>query len=107
MITARDSVLILIGRLFWMMAGPFCLLLCAVLILNRPGSGWLTGVDVLYWLAVAGMILGRFSEYWGGDPRNAMGEPATTAELRRYVALVAIVGPTLWVAANIVSNHLL
>jgi hypothetical protein len=107
MITARDSVLIFVGRIFWMMAGPFCLLFCAVLILNRPGSGWLTGVDLVYWLAVVGMILGRYSEYWGGAPRNAMGEPGTAAELRRYTAMVAIAGPAIWVAANMVSNHLL
>lgn len=90
-----------------MMAGPACLLVCAVLILNSPGSGWYTGPDIVFLTALAGMILGRWAEHRGGNPRNGTGEPGTASDLRRYIIVVAIAGPAIWVAANIVSNYVL
>lgn len=102
-----DSQLALVGRVFWMMAGPACLLVCTILILSPPGTGWHTGADIMYWIALAGMILGRWVEHRGGNPRNGMGEPATASDLRRYIIVVAIVGSAIWVAANIVSNYVL
>jgi hypothetical protein len=105
--TRSDSQLAFLGRLFWMMAGPACLLVCAVMILNAPGAGWRTGADIVYWIALVGMILGRWAEHLGGNPRNAMGEPAGAGDLRRYILVVVILGPMIWLAANFVSNHLL
>src|SRR3990172_2286337 len=95
-----DSQLALVGRVFWMMAGPACLLVSTILIVNSPGRGWRPGADIVYWIALAGMILGRGAEHGGGNPRNAMGEPATASDLRRYIVVVAIAGPAIWVAAN-------
>ena len=88
-------------------SGPACLLVCGLLILSPPGTGWHTGADIVYWIALLGMILGRWVEYLGGNPRNGMGEPGTVAELRRYVLVAASVGPVLWVALNVLSNHVL
>jgi hypothetical protein len=102
-----DSQLAFLGRVFWMMAGPACLLICIVLILSAPRTGWRTGADIVYWIALAGMIGGRWVEHLGGNPRNALGEPATAVELRRYILIVAIAGPVLWVVANVVTNHVL
>ena len=102
-----DSQLALVGRIFWMMAGPACLLVSTILIVNSPGTGWRTGADIVYWVALVGMMLGRWAEHRGGNPRNGMGEPATASDLRRYIIVVAIAGPAIWVAANIVSNYLL
>ena len=102
-----DSQSAFVGRMFWMMAGPACLLVSAILILNSPGSGWHTGADIVYLTALAGMILGRWVEHRGGNPRNGMGEPATASDLRRYIIVAAIAGTAIWVAANIVSNYVL
>ena len=102
-----DSQSAFLGRIFWMMAGPACLLVSTVMILNSPGAGWRTGADIVYWVALGGMILGRWVEHQAGSPRNAMGEPAGPTDLRRYVLVVATLGPAIWLAANFVSNHLL
>jgi hypothetical protein len=102
-----DSQLAFLGRIFWMMAGPACLLVSAAMIVNSPGAGWRTGADIVYGIALAGMILGRWLEHQAGSPRNAMGEPAGAGDLRRYIVVVAILGPAIWLAANFVSNHLL
>jgi hypothetical protein len=102
-----DSQLILLGRVFWMMAGPAMLLLCTILILSPPGTGWHTAADIVYWIALAGMIGGRWLEYQGGNPRTGTGEPATPAHLWRYMLAVALIGPAVWVVANVVSNYLL
>ncbi len=108
MVTIRsDSQLALIGRLFWMMAGPACLLVSTILILNSPRTGWHTGADIVYWIALAGMILGRWVEHRGGNPRNGMGEPATASDLRRYIVVTALAGTAIWVAVNIVGNYVL
>ena len=73
----NDSMLILFGRLSWMMIGPGVLLVRAVLIVSSPRAGWRTGADIVYWIALAGMILGRYVEHRGGNPRTSTGEPAT------------------------------
>ena len=96
-----------LGRIVWMAVGPACLVLSLILIMNSPGAGWLTGPDMLYWTALAAMLLGRWTEYRGGDARNGFGEPSGGKELGRYVAGLAIVGPTVWLIANFVSNSLL
>lgn len=108
MVVARsDSQLAFLGRIFWMMGGPACLLVSAIMIVNSPGAGWRTGADIVYWVALVGMILGRWVEHQFGSPRNAMGEPTHSGDLRRYILVVAIVGSAVWLAANFVSNNLL
>ncbi len=102
-----DAQLAAVGRIFWMMVGPACLLVCTVLIMNPSGTGWHTGADIVYWVALVGMLLGRWLEHSGGNPRNGLGQPATADDLRRYLIVATAVGATVWVAANILSNHVL
>jgi hypothetical protein len=96
----------LFGRVFWMMAGPLGLML-AIYFIVSSGTGWRTVADVVYFIILAGMILGRWAEFRGGKPTTSDGEPATPAHLRRYVLMVLIFGPLVWIAANYVGNHLL
>lgn len=96
-----------LGRIVWMMVGPACLLVGVVLIINSPGAGWFTGPDIVCWAALAAMMLGRWTEHRSGDARNGLGEPSAPNELTRYMAVVAIVGPLIWMIANLVSNVLL
>jgi hypothetical protein len=96
----------ILGRLFWMMAGPLGLVL-AIYFIITSGSGWLTTADLLYFGILGGMILGRWLEFRGGSPETSTGEPSTAADLRRYVLTAVCAGPVVWVVANLVGNHLL
>jgi len=102
-----DSQLVLFGRLFWMMLGPAVLFVCAVLILNAPRTGWGTIADIVYWIAAAGMVFGRYVEHRGGDPHTSTGEPATDRDLRRYAIVALIIAAVVWVVANVISNYVL
>ena len=95
-----------LGRVFWMMVGPLSLMLTVYFIVSS-GTGWRTAADVLYFVILGGMPLGRWLEFRGGRPLTSSGEPATPAHLRRYVLLVLILGPALWIAANVLGNHVL
>jgi hypothetical protein len=101
---AMTSVPALVGRLSWMMVGPFCLAICALSIAQR-GDGWLSPPDLLYLLVLGGMLIGRWSEFRFGLPLTATGEPASAEHLRRYVWVVAGLGLAIWLAANLVGNH--
>ena len=100
------SVSVLIGRIFWTLVGPVFLAL-SLYYLATAGSGWLTFADLLYFLILSGILLGRWAEVRGGNPQTTTGEPATPADLRRYFVTVAIGGPVLWVVANLIGNHVL
>ncbi|MGQ0634828.1 MAG: hypothetical protein ACT4QC_09475 [Planctomycetaceae bacterium] len=92
-----------LGRLFWMMIGPAILFLLALAI-SRDGGGWFTAKDIGFLAALAGIVLGRFIEFRGGDPRTADGQPATQSHFRRYAALVVSIGLGVWAAANLIGN---
>ena len=53
------------------------------------------------------MLLGRWLEFRGGNPQTTTGEPATPADLRRYVLTLIVAGPILWALANLIGNHVL
>jgi hypothetical protein len=73
-----------LGRVFWMMFGPLSLALTLYFIVSS-GTGWRTFADLLYFLILGGMIFGRYLEVRGGNPMKSDGDPATPADLRRYV----------------------
>lgn len=100
------SIPVLLGRIFWTLIGPVFLAL-SLYYLATAGTGWLTFADLLYFLILAGMLLGRWLEFRAGNPQTTTGEPATPADLRRYVLMVTVGGPALWVVANLIGNHLL
>jgi hypothetical protein len=95
---------VLFGRFLWMMLGPCLLVMLAVSILTA-GSGWLTGLDVLYFIVLAFTLLGRWWEFRGGNPLTSTGEPATMDHLRRYCVVMSSVAVGLWILANLVGNH--
>jgi len=102
-----DSLAVVFARVFWALLGPALLAVCGAVILSSPGTGWRTAADFAYLVILGGMVLGRWIEHRGGRPRNAMGEPSTAGELRRYVVVTLIAGVVLWVAANLISNYVL
>jgi len=100
------SIKVIFARLFWMLLGPVFLAI-SLYHIATAGTGWATFADLLYFIILGGMILGRWVEFRGGNPRTTTGEPATPADLRRYVLAVAVGGPVCWVLANLIGNHLL
>jgi hypothetical protein len=97
---------ILVCRLFWFMGGPFLLLLLTYWIVVE-GEGWATIIDLSFALVIAAMILARWAEFAGGNATDAYGVSLTGAKLKRYALVVAIVGLTLWLVANVIGNHML
>jgi hypothetical protein len=94
------------GRLMWMLAGPLALVLTTYFIVVS-GGGWTTTSDLLFFIILGGMILGKWLEFRGGSPETSTGEPATAADLHRYILTVVIAGPVVWVVANILGNYVL
>jgi hypothetical protein len=101
-----NSTSAVLGRLFWMMIGPLFLGISAYYIVTA-GTGWATAADLMYFLVLGGMILGRWLEFRGGNPRNSTGEPCAPGDLRRYVVLTIVIGVAVWVLTNAIGNHLL
>jgi len=97
-------VLPVFGRFFWMMLGPILLFLIWLGGINQ-GGGWLTIADFAFLAIVGGLILARWLEFRGGQPKTPMGEPATWDQFRRYALVVALGGLTAWVLANLAANH--
>jgi hypothetical protein len=70
----------------------------------RNWEGWVTGLDVAFFVLVGVMLLGRWLEFRGGRPETATGEPATPGHLQRYVVLLPLVGVAVWVIANVLGQ---
>ena len=100
-----NSELAVYARMFWIMVGPAILLLLLLSIANR-GSGWIMPHDIAY-LTVLGLVLfARWYEF-RENPTTAAGEPATSADLRKYLLSAAVIGVGLWFAANSFGNFFL
>lgn len=93
-----------LGRMIWMMIGPATLFLLGLnIVLN--GGGWLSKKNIAFLAVLGVMIIGRFLEFRGGDPRTASGEPATRDHLRRYIMLVLVTGLGVWTIVNLIGNR--
>jgi hypothetical protein len=92
------------GRLCWMIVGPFALGVCAISIAGRR-DGWLSLIDVIYFVVLAGMLVGRWTEFRSGAPLTAIGEPAMPDDLRRYAVALGLIGLGAWVVANLIGNR--
>jgi hypothetical protein len=103
---ATTPLSVVFGRLFWMMVGPLALVLTIYFIVTS-GTGWTTTADLLFFIILGGMILGKWLEFRGGSPETSTGERATAADLRRYILMVVTAGPAVWVVANILGNYIL
>jgi len=70
-------------------------------------SGWLTAVDLAFFVVLAGMVLGRVAEFFSGHGETVYGERATRAHVSRYAAVAVVGGLGVWLVANVVGNHVL
>lgn len=94
----------LLARLFWMLAGNALLALLTISIAFRDGTS-LSPSDVAFWTVVALLVVVRWADVrlLGGE--TADGEPATTADWRRYTAMLIAISLAVWLAAH-ASAHL-
>ncbi len=90
----------LVGRLSWMIFGPFFLMALAFHIAGRADA-WFDPSDLIYLVILGATFVGRWAEFRLGVPMTASGEPATPELLRRYALGL---GLGLWVAANLIGN---
>jgi hypothetical protein len=95
-----------VGRLSWMIVGPFALAIAAVGISERR-DGWFAALDLIYFVVLGGMLLGRWLEFQYSRPLTAMGEPASVHHLRRYAQVLGALGFGAWVVANLIGNQAL
>jgi hypothetical protein len=100
-----DSAIVLLGRTFWVMFGPLLLLAIAFFILTRPG--WRLGINIAYFVTLLAVVVGRWIEHLGGDPKTSTGERSTPADLRRFILFTIVGWLALWVAANLIANYVL
>ena len=94
---------VFLGRLVWMLFGPLLLVVAGFAIANS-NDGWTAISDIGYLLILAAMLVGRWLEFRGGQPERADGEPATAADLTRYVLVAPVIGLAGWALANLVGN---
>lgn len=97
---------ILAARMVWAIFGPLVLVLLAYSI-AAAGSGWLTSLDLAFAIVTAVMLAARWVEYRSGTATTLAGEAATPQHLRRYAIALVACTCGLWLAANLLGNHLL
>jgi hypothetical protein len=89
-----------LGRLTWMLFGPIVLFLITFSLVGKSHS-FIGIVDGAYFGALGAVLLGRWVEFRSGAALTAAGEPATAADLRRYLRWAGSIGLAVWVAAKL------
>lgn len=100
------SLSVVLCRIFSMFMGPLMLVVLTMKILTSQ-IGWATETDGLFGLTVGGLILARWIEFRLDDPRANFGVPARAREFRQYAIQTILVTGLIWLAANILGNHVL
>ena len=92
------------ARLFWMMVGPASLAVFTIFIMRRDVS-WLSFPNIAFLVVLASMIFARWWEFRGHNPTTGWGEPATPADLRKYVLSTTVIGLCIWLGANLLRTY--
>ena len=95
---------VLAAHVTWMLYGPFILFLILISIV-RLGSGWLTALDIAYFVVVAAMIFCRWFDQRSGQACTTTGEPSTWEDFRRYALLLPPLAIGAWILSNLLGNH--
>jgi divalent metal cation (Fe/Co/Zn/Cd) transporter len=101
-----SSLVVLGARRTWIMFGPLALLGIIWGIVSQ-GTGWFTRLDAAFAVVVGLMVLGRWVEQRSGSATTLTGEPATLEQCKRYATILLPSAAVVWVAANLIGNHLL
>lgn len=92
------------GRLAWIILGPMALAILTIAIAQKS-DGWPGFTDLVFFLVLGLVLLGRWTEFRSGEARTPEGEPATREQVRRYYLIIPVVGLGLWVLAPLVGNR--
>ena len=95
-----------VGRLAWLLFCPAVLFPITLTIVLKS-RGWFTMVDLAFFVVLGLALLGRWLEFQGENPRTAYDEPASPAHLRRFLLIAPVAGIAIWIAANVLGNHVL
>ncbi len=93
------SLIAVLARVFWMMAGPAALALLALSMADNF-HGWLAPRSVAFLVVIGGIIIARRL-----DPANGEGEPTTSSQLRWHTGLTIAIGLIAWTTANALGKH--
>ena len=97
---------LLFVRMMWIAIGPGILLLTLFKIAEN-GTGWITALDVLFFVVLAITIASRWWDFNRGDRTTTTGEIATLDHMRRYTVIMVVLGVVAWIVANVLGNHVL
>jgi hypothetical protein len=92
-----------LARLYWIMIGPMMLFVTGYLIVSN-GRGWWSPSSLAFIAWLVGLAFAKWLEFQGGNPQTSTGEPATPADLRRYLLAIVVLGPIAWIVANVIGN---
>jgi hypothetical protein len=98
------SFSIMVAHFTWFLLGPLILLLTFMSIV-RAATGWLTALDLVFFVVVAAMVFGRWVEQRSGQGVTMSGEPSTWEDFRRYATWLPVLATALWIVANVLGNH--
>lgn len=91
-----------LARIGWMVVGTMLLVSLAMSIASRPV--WTFGVrDVLFWLSAIGTGLVRYVDVVKLKGQTARGDDATLADLRKYLAMLALTSCAMWLGGQSVE----
>ena len=100
------SFKVLLCRVFWCFGGPIILSFLTYKIAYAK-DGWGTPSDIAFPIIVAATIAARWIGFRNGERSNTIGEVTTLAQLRSYSVKFMTGGLIVWIAANVLANHVL
>ena len=86
------------------MIGPLILIFLSIANV-KARSGWMSSVDIAFFVVLAALVYARWLEFRGGAPRTATGEPAAISHFRRYAWITLGAGLGIWFMTNLIGNH--
>lgn len=87
-------------RMYWLAVGYVIAAFLTILIIEQEGDFY-TVKDILYWLAVASIILARYADVQFMNGQTAEGAPATIKNWERHSAILGSVAVFVWLACHL------
>jgi len=95
----QDSVTGCLLRLSWMLFGSIAIV-CAAVYIGLNTATLFSLADLVFWAVVAALVAIRYWDVARFHGLTAMGEPATMAHWRRYVAMLVGGSLAVWGLAH-------
>jgi len=92
-----------LARVFWMGLGNLVLVLAAVAIAQNQAGFALSAIDAVYWAVAVCLLAVRYADIQWLGGQTADNQPATSADWRRYAAVVMAASAAIWLGAHLIS----